>query len=97
MINNEIRSIIADTVSDYANNHWHSYDFESEYDRQRYLEELADGNGWNDDVADQVLEDLDGQEWEDEEGLVHEINVNDQDVIDAVYDQIEKEADYWAD
>lgn len=97
MINNEIRSIIADTVSDYANCNWRSYDFESEYERQRYLQELADGNGWNDDVADQILEDLDGQEWEDEEGLVHEINVEDQDVIDAVYDQIEKEADYWAD
>lgn len=97
MINDEILDIISETVSEYADNHWHSDDFENEHERQTYLEELAAGNGWNDDAAEEVLDMLEGVEWEDENGVVRPIDVEDREVIDAVYEAIESEASYWAD
>jgi hypothetical protein len=96
MINDEILEIISDAVSDYANNHWTSSDFDNDYQRGKYLREIADGNGWNDDVAEDVLEMLDGEEWEDETGTLHPIDIEDDDVINAVYEAISEEADYWA-
>ena len=97
MINDEILDIISETVSDYANCHWESDDFDNEHERQTYLQELAEGNGWNDDVADEVLGMLEDKEWEDEDGVVRPIDVEDQQVVDAVYEAIESEASYWAD
>ena len=95
MINEEIDSLIYDTVSDYANNHWTRYDFDNEYQRGKYLEEIADGGGWIDDVEDEVYSELEGQTWEDEHGKEHEIDLNDPDVRQAITDQICREADYW--
>ena len=97
MINDEILDIISDAVSDYADRHWHRDDFDNEYERGKYLRELAEGNGWNDDVADEVLGMIEGEEWEDEDGVVRPIDVEDQEVVDAVYEAIESEASYWAD
>jgi hypothetical protein len=96
MINDEILEIISDVVSEYADNHWHSDDFDNEYQRGKYLREIADGCGWNDDAADEVLDMLDGEEWEDETGATHPIDIEDDDVIDAVYKAISDEAEYWA-
>jgi hypothetical protein len=97
MINDEILDIISDAVSDYADRHWGRDDFDNEYERGKYLRELAEGNGWNDDVADEVLGMIEGEEWEDEDGVVRPIDVEDQEVVDAVYEAIESEASYWAD
>ena len=97
MINDDILEIISDSVSEYADNHWHRDDFDNEYQRQKYLRELAEGNGWNDDVADEVLDDIDGIEWEDENGNTGVIDSSDDDVIAAVYEAIESEAEYWLD
>ena len=97
MINDEIESTIYDVVSEWFDNHCHRDDFDNAYQRQKYLRELADGSGWNDDVADECLEELADYEWEDEFGTMHLIDTSDDDVIGAVYEQIVREAEYWID
>ena len=95
MINDEIKNIISEVVSDYAGSHWREDDWDSERQRIKYLEEIADGIGWNDDAADGVIEMLNEQDWEDEDGNPVEIDTTDQDVIDYIYEQISSEAEDW--
>ena len=95
MMNDEIDSLIYDAVSDYADSHWHRDDFDNERERDEYLEEIANGSGDIDYVADEINEILDGQVWEDENGVEHEIDLNDPEVQQAITDQISSEADYW--
>jgi hypothetical protein len=97
MINDEILEIISDVVSEYADNHWHSDDFDSQRQRVHYLEEIAEGNGWNDEVEDEVYGELEGQTWEDENGVEHVIDLTDPDVQQAISDAVCEEAEYWLD
>lgn len=95
MITDEIKNIIDQAVSDYADSHWHHDDFDSARQRIKYLEEIADGNGWNDDAADGVIEILDSEDWEDENGNPVEVDTTDQDVLDYIYNAICEEAENW--
>lgn len=95
MINDEIKSLIKDAVSDYANSHWGHDDFMSERERIHYLEEISEGNGWNDDVEDEIYSELEGQTWEDENGIEHEIDLDDDEVLEYISDAICNEADYY--
>ena len=95
MINDEIREIIDNAVSEYADNHWHRDDFEDEYERRKYLEEISEGTGWNDDAEDDVADMVAGEKWEDENGVEHEIDINDEDVREYIADAIVTEADWY--
>ena len=97
MINEEIKNIIDEVVSDYASAHWREDDWGSERQRIKYLEEISEGTGWNDDAADGVIEMLEEQDWEDEDGNPVEIDTTDQDVLDYIYNAICEEAEDWLD
>ena len=95
MINDEIKSIIKSATADYGSDHWREDDFDSQRQRIHYLEEIADGSGWNDEAEEGVAEYLDGQTWEDANGVEHEIDLDDQDVLDYIAECVCEEAEYW--
>ena len=76
---------IREAVSDWFDDHCHSDDFDSEYERQRYFRDLQDGNGDADYIYDEVIDEIE-----------YEYMTNDE-VSSLIDDAIVDEASYWAD
>ena len=76
---------IREAVSDWFDGHCHSDDFDSEYQRQRYFQDLINGEGDADYIYDEVIDEIEYEYMTDDEvsGLIDE----------AIVD----EAEYWAD
>jgi hypothetical protein len=76
---------ITEAVSDWFDGHCHSDDFDSEYERQQYFQDLINGNGDSDYIYDSVIDDIEYQFLTEEE------------VSDKIEEAIVDEASYWAD
>lgn len=76
---------ITEAVSNWFDDHCHSDDFDSEYERQQYFQDLINGNGDSDYIYDCVIDDIEYQFLTDDE------------VSDKIEEAIVDEASYWAD
>lgn len=75
---------IREAVSDWFDDHCHSDDFDSEYQRQRYFRDLINGNGDADYIYDCVIDEIEYEYMTDDE------------VSSLIDDAIVDEAEYWA-
>ena len=76
---------IREAVSDWFDDHCHSDDFDSEYERQRYFRDLQDGNGDADYIYDCVIDEIEYEYMTEDE------------VSKLIDEAIVDEASYWAD
>ena len=95
MIEDYIAEVIDDIVSDYANNHWTSDDFENDWERHDYLQELAEGEGDMDAVIDDILEEIENSDWENDEGDPIDIDINSEELIDYIIETVKDQASYY--
>ena len=76
---------IKEAVSDWFDGHCHSDDFDSEYERQQYFQDLINGEGDADYIYDEVIDEIE-----------YEFLTEDE-VSDLIDTAIVEEAEYWAD
>ena len=76
---------IREAVSDWFDDHCHSDDFDSEYQRQRYFRDLINGEGDADYIYDEVIDEIEYEYMTEDE------------VSSLIDDAIVEEAEYWAD
>jgi len=81
-----MKELIDEAVSDYANGHWTSDDFDNNYERRSYLRDLANGDGDLDYEADCIIEEL-----------PEEVDLEVEEIDNYLTTAIMAEADYWAD
>ncbi len=76
---------IREAVSNWFDGHCHSDDFDSEYERQQYFQDLINGNGDSDYIYDEVIDEIEYQFLTEDE------------VSNMIDEAIVDEAEYWAD
>ena len=76
---------ITDAVSNWFDDHCHSDDFDSEYERQQYFQDLINGEGDADYIYDEVIDEIEYQFLTEDE------------VSNMIDEAIVDEASYWAD
>ena len=75
---------IREAVSDWFDDHCHSDDFDSEYQRQRYFRDLINGVGDADYIYDEVIDEIEYEYMTEDEAS------------SLIDDAIVEEAEYWA-